>query len=99
MPPSTADAQGEGYWNVSEILTLYYDQTDAEYFQGRSNYNKGEELLPYRQRFSYVSMDESTGANAPEGTAFVIKASDVPFFPQDKYALTYFGDFACATEK
>ena len=95
----TADAQGEGYWNVSEILTLYYDQTDAEYFQGRSNYNKGEELLPYRQRFSYVSMDESTGANAPEGTAFVIKASDVPFFPQDKYALTYFGDFACATEK
>ena len=95
----TADAQGEGYWNVSEILTLYYDQTDAEYFQGRSNYNKGEELLPYRQRFSYVSMDESTGANAPEGTAFVIKASDVPFFPQDKYELTYYGDYACATEK
>lgn len=95
----TADAQGEGYRNVSEILTLYYDRTDAEYFQGKSNYNKGQELLPYRQRFSYVSMEEDTGETAPEGTAFVIKASDIPFFPQDQYSISFHGDYACAVEK
>ncbi len=31
----TADAQGKGYSQVSEILTLFYDETDAEYFQGK----------------------------------------------------------------
>ena len=95
----TADAQGEGYWNVSEILTLYYDKTDAEYFQGKSNVNGTEELLPYRQRFSYVSMDEYTARTAPESTAFVIKASDVPYFPAEDFGLSFHGDFACAIPK
>ena len=95
----TADAQAEGYWNVSEILTLFYDETDAEYFQGKSNVNKGEEMLPYAQRFKYVSMDESTAAHAPEGTAFVIKNSDLPYFPAENFALSYHGDYACATER
>ena len=95
----TADAQAKGYWNVSEILTLYYDRTDARYFQGESSQNNGQELLPYRQRFSYVSMDESSGENAPEDTAFVIKASDAPYFPESEYSISFYGDYACATEK
>ena len=95
----TADAQAEGYWNVSEILTLFYDSTDAEYFQGKSNVNKGEELLPYSQRFRYVSMDENTAAFAPEGTAFVIKAADALYFPAESFEIRYFGDYACALYK
>jgi len=95
----TADAQAEGYGNVSEILTLFYDETDAEYFQEKSNVNHGEELLPYSQRFRYVSMTESTGAEAPEDTAFVIKISDVQYFPETQYALSFHGDFACAAKK
>ena len=95
----TADAQAEGYWNVSEILTLFYDGTDARYFQGKSNVNKGEELLPYSRRFRYVSMDENTAASAPEGTAFVIKATDVPYFPAESFEILYFGDYACVLYK
>ena len=38
----TADAQGKGYSQVSEILTLFYDETDAEYFQGKKNDDHGK---------------------------------------------------------
>ena len=94
----TADAQAEGYAHVSEILTLFYDETDAEYFQGRTNINKGEELLPYSQRFSYVSMDENTAASAPDDAAFVIKASDGQYFGGE-YEAVYYGGYACVTKK
>ncbi len=94
----TADTQAEGYAHVSEILTLFYDETDAEYFQGSTNINKAQELLPYRERFSYVSMDESTAASAPAGTAFVIKASDGQYF-SDAYTVSYYGGYACVTKK
>ncbi len=94
----TADAQAEGYAHVSEILTIFYDETDAEYFQGRTNVNKGEELLPYNQRFRYVSMDDNTAASAPENTAFVIKASDGQYFG-DGYDTVYYGGYACVTKK
>lgn len=91
----TADAQAEGYGHVSEILTLFYADIDAEYFQGRSEAGK----LPYRERYSYVSMDENSAANAPEDTAFVIKASDRPYFSAEEYSLVYYGGYACATKK
>ncbi len=94
----TADAQAEGYAHVSEILTLFYDETDAEYFQGRANSNKGEELLPYAQRFCYVSMDENTAASAPGNAAFVIKASDGQYFGAE-YDTVYYGGYACVTKK
>lgn len=92
----TADAQAEGYAHVSEILTMFYDETDAEYFQGKSNVNKGINRLPYSERFRYVSMDEGTAASAPHSSAFVIKSSDVRFFPAGDYSITYYGGYACA---
>jgi hypothetical protein len=95
----TADAQAKGYWNVSEILTLFYDETDAVYFQGKSNENHGEQLLPYYERFRYTSMGENTGATAPESTAFVIRNADIPFFPKEEYNFSFHGDFVCVTKK
>lgn len=92
----TADAQAEGYWNVSEIITLFYDGTDALYFQGKSNINKGEELLPYKQRFVYRSMDDTVVQTAPDGTAFVAKNSDMLYFPAEEYELQFYGDYICA---
>lgn len=92
----TADTQGEGYRHVSEILTLFYDETDAEYFRGEREIPG---LLPYEQRFCYLSMTEDTAANAPENTAFVIRMSDLPYFPAGEFELSFFGDYACARAK
>ena len=92
----TADAQGKGYSQVSEILTLFYDETDAEYFQGKKNDDHGKELLPYRQRFTYVSMSSDVVARSQnEDAAYVILKSDVNYFDSTKYNIIQFGNF-CA---
>lgn len=96
----TADAQGKGYWNVSEILTMFYDETDAEYFQGKTNENNGVELLPYSERFTYESMSQSVVDNAKnEDAAFVILQSDAKYFNTDEYILTPYGNFCSAVKK
>lgn len=92
----TADAQGKGYSQVSEILTLFYDETDAEYFQGKKNDDHGKDLLPYRQRFAYVSMSSDVVARSQnEDVAYVILKSDVNYFDSTKYNIIQFGNF-CA---
>lgn len=90
----TADAQAEGYAHVSEILTLFYDETDAEYYQGKTDINHGERMLPYTQRFRYISMDEGSPALAGEETAYVILASDAGYFPSG-WNIEFFDGYAC----
>ena len=68
-------------------------------FQGKSNENHGEQLLPYYERFRYISMGENTGATAPESTAFVIRNADIPFFSKEEYNFSFHGDFVCVTKK
>ena len=91
----TADAQAEGYAHVSEILTMFYDGTDAEYYQGKSDVNHGKKLLPYAQRFRYISMDENSPALAGGSVAFVIKTSDAQYFTGD-WNIEFFDGYACA---
>lgn len=96
----TADAQFAGYWNVSEILTLFYDRTDAEYFQGLKNVNNGQELLPYRERFTYVSMSGSVVEDSlDEDAAYVILNSDRELFDTEQYEVIQYGGFCAVTKK
>ncbi len=96
----TADAQGKGYWNVSEILTMFYDQTDAEYFQGKKDEQHGENLLPYKQRFTYVSMSQSVADSSKnQDAAYVILKSDEPYFDKTMYDITQYGNFCAVTRK
>lgn len=96
----TADAQGKGYWNVSEILTLFYDQTDAEYFQGKKNEQNGKNLLPYKQRFTYVSMsNDVVSKSADQDAAYVILKSDEQYFDKSIYNITEYGNFAAVEKK
>ncbi len=96
----TADAQGKGYANVSEILTMFYDKTDAEYFQGKTNVNNGKELLPYKQRFTYVSMSSDVAKRgASENAAFVIMARDSQYFDRTQYNIIQFGNFCAVVRR
>lgn len=96
----TADAQGKGYWNVSEILTMFYDQTDAEYFQGKKDEQHGENLLPYKQRFTYVSMSQSVVNNSQsQNAAYVILKSDEQYFDKSIYDIVRYGNFCAVMRK
>lgn len=93
----TADTQYEGSVHVSEILTLFYDGTDAEYFQGETDRNGGEEMLPYAERFTYLSFTEETAARAfADGAACVICAGDAKYFDTDEFKITQYGDYCMA---
>lgn len=93
----TADTQFEGSANVSEILTLFYDETDAEYFQGKADRSGDEDSLPYAERFTYLSFTEKTAARALEnGAACVIRADDAKYFDPDKFLITPYGDYCMA---
>ncbi|HIV86039.1 MAG TPA: glycosyltransferase family 39 protein [Candidatus Monoglobus merdigallinarum] len=96
----TADAQGEGYAHVSEILTMFYDETDAEYFQGKTDSQHGESLLPYEERFNYVSFTRSSVRETEnEDAAYVILKSDKQYFNASRYNFADYGNFCAVTQK
>lgn len=96
----TDDAQGKGLATVSEILTLFYDKTDAKYFQGEKNTNNGKELLPYMQRFTYVSMSaDIVKKSSDQNAAYVIKLSDISLFDPNKYNIIPYGNFCAVLRK
>ena len=95
----TADAQGKGYWNVSEILTLFYTQMDAQYFQGKTNINNGKEYLPYYDRYHYLSISENlVAASKDENVAYVITQNDSQYF-DDSYEITAYGNYYAVIKK
>lgn len=82
--------------NVSEILTLFYDETDAEYFQGKTDNNKGKELLSYKDRFKYIRIGESTAEMfSSKKSVFVVKNSEKKYFSGSGFEILSFGDY-CA---
>lgn len=96
----TADAQGRGYRGTSEIITQFYDQTDALYSQGKTNEQDGKQLLPYNQRFKYVSMSETVVSNSiSEDAAYVIMRNDQHFFDESSYEIINFGSFSAVIKK
>ncbi|MCD8181618.1 MAG: glycosyltransferase family 39 protein [Firmicutes bacterium] len=94
------EAEGDGYVRMREILTMFYDKTDAEYFQGKKNENNGEELLPYNERFSYVLIDDSlTAETKDEDAAYVIASSDEKYFDSEEFDIERFGNYSAAVKK
>ncbi len=85
----TADSQYEGAWNVSEILTLFFHETDAEYYQGKKTING---WLPFRQRYTFASIG-NLQINHNENAAYVVRDYDLGYFPTDIYNITQFGNY------
>ena len=96
----TADAQGKGYRGTSEIITMFYDKTDAKYFQGKTNMNNGRECWPYDQRFIYESMsDELAQRTENEDAAYVIMNTDKAFFDEREYVINEHGNFCSVVKR
>lgn len=82
----TPDVQYAGSKSVSEILTMYALQIDAEYFQGKAGAER-----PYAERFRYENADPGgLGASA----AIVQKRSALPSELPPGWKLQAFGSYA-----
>ena len=77
----SADAQYKGFSHVSEILTLFYLETDAKYYQSPD----------FSRRFSfYIPSDPDPSQDA----VYVAATEDLPFFPEELYQIKSFGKFS-----
>ncbi len=85
----TGKSQGENTIQVSEILTLFYHEVDAEYYQGKSC---PEGLLPYEQRYTYGDMEYLT-IDPEEDAAYVAAASELNCFDLELYDVSQYGTY------
>ena len=76
---------------LGEILTMYTHQIDAHYYQGISNVQNGEELLPYQERYHYeyataeiIVENEASG----ERVVYIVGPGEVDLFDTESYEIT-----------
>lgn len=88
---------------LGEILTMYTHQIDAHYYQGISNVQDGEELLPYQERYHYeYATAEIIAENAASGerVVYIVGPGEVDLFDTEKYEITSIYDrFYVAEER
>lgn len=80
------DAQYKGLWYVSEVLTLFYQDIDAEYYQSDA----------FRARYHFSVPTEPDPA---EDAVYVLARSDLPCYPEEDFFLTDYGRFLTAIPK
>ena len=79
---------------------MFYDGTDALYYQGKTNINHNKECLPYHERFIYESISADTLTRSKsENAAYVILNSDKLYFNADEYTMTDFGKYTAVVKK
>ncbi len=84
----TPDVQYTGSRQVSEILTLFELQVDAEYYQGKTN-----EPIPYGERFVYRNLQPEDLFAPREGTCWIQKTATLPPLPAG-WVSESFGDYS-----
>ena len=85
----TGKSQGENTPYVSEILTLFYHETDAEYYQGKTC---PEGLLPFDERYTFALM-ENIDIDPEEDAAYVAAESELGCFELDLYDVEQYGSY------
>ena len=82
----SADAQYKGFSHVSEILSLFYLDIDAKYYQSGA----------FHDRFTFhIPSDPDPTENA----VYVAAADDMQLFPSELYNTVSYGKFLVVTPK
>lgn len=89
----TADSQSEGSSAVSEILTLFYHETDALYYQGKS-----KDKIPFDEKYTFKSIKDIQ-IDPGEDAVYVITQNDLGYFDDSKYNFEKFGSYYTVTPK
>jgi len=96
----TVNSQNQWTLEVSEILTMFYLQIDAEYFQGkRVLFDKqGKKLLPYKERYQYVDV-ASMVINPKEKAVYVVNNGEIGYFDPAKFNITSYEFYSAIIPK
>ena len=85
----TPDTQFTGSRQVSEILTLFALDVDAEYYRGET-----EDPLPYRERFSYRNLTPQDLVFPAPGSCWIQKSGAIPQALPEGWITESFGDYS-----
>ena len=85
----TADSQYKGSRNVSEILTLFRHDIDAEYYQGKTTDANGK---TFDEKYVFQSM-ENIDTDLNENAVYVVTADDLRYFDKNIYSFENFGNY------
>lgn len=85
----TPDSQYEGSYNVSEILTLFALQIDAEYYQGKNS----DDTVPYSSKYYYCNASQTT-VDPSSGIGYVVSNRELGLFSKDNYHIETHGSFS-----
>lgn len=90
----TPDSQYQGSRNVSEILTLFALQLDAEYYQGEEKAG----VVPYKEKFYYYNASQIE-RNPEQSIAYVISNNELGLFSETDYQITTHDNFSSVIPK
>lgn len=85
----TGKSQGESTAYVSQVLTLFYHETDAEYYQGKREIPG---LLPYEERYTFANMEQLV-IDPRENAAYVVAEDELKFFTSGAYEIEQYGSY------
>ena len=87
----TPDSQYDGTWYVSQILTMFALQMDAEYFQGKTDVFRGSEIS-YEDRYHF----SNAGGDLIQDNCFIIyvvRADRIEDYSPERFARKQFGNY------
>lgn len=85
----TGKSQGENTAYVSQVLTLFYHETDAEYFQGKRELPG---LLPYGARYTFANMEQLV-IDPRADAAYVAAEEELVYFDIGSYDVQQYGNY------
>ena len=96
----TQNTQYETATNVSEIMTMFFHEIDAKYFQGQKVMfdKQGKQLLPYVERYNYVQF-VAMQIDPNEKAVYVINNSELGFFNASKFEIKTFDYYSAIIPK
>jgi 4-amino-4-deoxy-L-arabinose transferase-like glycosyltransferase len=96
----TSNTQYPGAWNVSEILTMYYEKLDAEYIQGKRLIvdERGVTWLPYQQRYRMTNFAENLPEYADD-VVYIVNNQELSYFSLNDYEIKRFAYYSAVIPK
>ena len=91
----TSENSGRVHKVSNETLTMFWQEIDAEYFQGKSC---PEGMLPYSERYIFTRMKD-IDIDPEEDAAYVLPDTELEYFPEDSFQLEKFGYYYTAVPK
>lgn len=81
--------------DVSEILTLFYHNIDAKYFQGISvpDSKSVKKILPYKDRYKYIKIDK-LDINPRDKAVYIVRNEETTPFDDNIFFIKKFNNYS-----